>query len=74
MVKQIKQKKQESLSLAWVSRFWAHYNKLPEPFKKGFFDLARSIAKESGEQGREVRHYGEADALVNKFLGEHSNG
>jgi hypothetical protein len=44
------QKKPNSV---WVSCFWAKYNILPEPFKKGFYDLAQSIAERSAEQGTE---------------------
>jgi hypothetical protein len=46
----MKQNRPELVSSAWVSRFWAQYNKLPEPFKKGFFVLAQSMAKMAEKQ------------------------
>jgi hypothetical protein len=47
-------KKQKKDNSVWVSRFWAQYNILPEPFKKGFFDLTQNIAKGAGGQGRKL--------------------
>jgi len=41
------QKKSELSSQVWVSRFWAQYNLLPEPFKKGFISLAENMAKKA---------------------------
>jgi len=35
-------------SKAWVSLLWSQYNKLSEPLKEGFINLAHSLAKEAG--------------------------
>jgi hypothetical protein len=64
MMKNEELKIQKKANSVWVSCFWAQYNILPEPFKKGFFDLAQSIAKRSSEQGTEN----------NTGLTEHQNG
>jgi len=37
-------------SKAWVSLLWAQYNKLSEPLKEGFFNLAQSMVKETENQ------------------------
>ena len=42
-------KKQDLTEPAWVSRFWAHYNRLSEPLKKGFYALTESVSKETGK-------------------------
>ena len=34
-------------SRAWVSLFWSQYNKLSEPLKKGYIDLAQGVYKEA---------------------------
>ena len=49
----MKQKKIELANLAWISHFWAFYNKLPETFKEGFYQLVFNIAKEIEEEGEE---------------------
>jgi len=35
-------------SKAWVSLLWSQYNRLSEPLKEGFINLAHSLAKEAG--------------------------
>jgi len=35
-------------SKAWVPLLWSQYNKLSEPLKEGFSNLAYSVAKEAG--------------------------
>jgi len=35
-------------SKVWVSLLWSQYNKLSEPLKEGFVNLAYSMAKEAG--------------------------
>ena len=47
----MKQKKIELANLAWISRFWAFYNKLPETFKEGFYQLVLNIANAAYEDG-----------------------
>jgi len=37
-------------SKAMVSLLWAQYNKLSEPLKEGFINLAHSMAEENGNQ------------------------
>jgi len=35
-------------SKVWVSLLWSQYNRLSEPLKEGFVNLAHSVAKEAG--------------------------
>ena len=35
--------------MAWVSLLWTQYNKLSDPLKEGFVNLAKSIAKDKKE-------------------------
>ena len=35
---------------AWISLLWSQYNKLSEPLKEGFINLAHKIAEENGNQ------------------------
>jgi hypothetical protein len=37
-------------SKAMVSLLWSQYNKLSEPLKEGFINLAHSMAEETGNQ------------------------
>jgi hypothetical protein len=32
---------------AWISRLWAQYSRLPESFKKGFFNMAQYLVQEN---------------------------
>jgi hypothetical protein len=41
----MRQKRPELSLLVWISRFWAQYSVLPEPFKKEFVCLAENMAK-----------------------------
>ena len=41
------QKKEKLANLAWISRFWALYSKLPEVFKEGFCLLVMNLSKEN---------------------------
>jgi len=43
----MKKRKYDLTNLAWISRFWAQYNKLPETLKDGFYSLVISISKEN---------------------------
>jgi hypothetical protein len=36
----------ELTEAAWISRFWAFYQRLSEPLKEGFTALAESVDKE----------------------------
>jgi len=38
------------LSETWVSLLWAQYNKLSEPLKESFVNLAQSLMKEAESQ------------------------
>jgi hypothetical protein len=42
----MEQKPSELPTQAWISRFWAQYNILPEHFKSGFVSLAQDIASD----------------------------
>jgi predicted DNA binding protein len=53
------QKKLELTEKARVSRLWAQYRQLPEAYKQGFFDIARSLAWEAGRQKQLIQR--EAD-------------
>jgi len=44
------QKRTNMPSKAWVSLLWAQYNKLSEPLKESFINLAQSMAKETENQ------------------------
>jgi len=57
MIKQNREKRPESSSLAWISCFWAQYNILPEPFKKGFFSLVQHVAKGNFDEARNKKNY-----------------
>jgi hypothetical protein len=37
-------------SKAWVSLLWSQYNKLSEPLKEGFINLAYSMIEEKGNR------------------------
>ena len=41
------QERSKMPSKVWVSLLWAQYNKLSEPLKEGFVNLAQSMAKET---------------------------
>ena len=41
------QERSKMPSKIWVSLLWAQYNKLSEPLKEGFVNLAQSMAKET---------------------------
>jgi len=41
----MRQKRPELSFQVWISRFWAQYSVLPEPFKKGFVSLAENMTK-----------------------------
>ena len=43
----MKKSKQVLSGSAWVSLFWARYNRLSEPFKEGFSILVQNIAVET---------------------------
>jgi len=58
----MKQNHNDLTNLAWISHFWAQYNKLPEALKDGFYSLALSIAKEN------VREQGTGSRLENREL------
>ena len=50
---------------AWISRFWALYGRLPEPFKKGFAALARALdrdAKKADKAGPSKKSAGNMEA------------
>jgi hypothetical protein len=64
----MKHKRIESSSLAWISLLWAQYNKLSEPLKEGFINLAQSMAVEIRGQNvnkrkQELRETGGAKRL-----------
>jgi len=46
----MKQFNDELENLAWISRFWSQYSKLPETLKKVFFSLVINISKEIEEK------------------------
>ena len=48
----MKQKNEKLANLAWISRFWAQYSKLPETYKKGFYSLVINISKENEKKGK----------------------
>ena len=48
----MKQKNEKLANLAWISRFWALYSKLPETYKKGFSSLVINISKEIEKKGK----------------------
>jgi hypothetical protein len=39
----------ELTEAAWISRFWAFYQRLSEPLQEGFTALAESAGKEAGQ-------------------------
>jgi|TergutMp193P3_1026864.scaffolds.fasta_scaffold300952_1 hypothetical protein len=46
----MEQKWSELPDRAWISRLWAHYSKLPESFKGGFFKMAQYLAQENANE------------------------
>jgi len=50
----MKQNNDKLANLAWISRFWALYNALPEAFKDGFYSLAVNIAKGIKEEDSKI--------------------
>jgi len=44
-------------SHVWLSRFWARYSTLPEPFKEVFFSLVKSIAEQERAEREKNCHY-----------------
>jgi hypothetical protein len=52
-------KKLELTEKALISRLWAQYRQLPEAYKQGFFNIARSLAWEAGRQKQLIQR--EAD-------------
>jgi hypothetical protein len=57
-------------NLIWVSRFWAQYNKLSEPLKEGFINLAHSMVVETKSQNenKEMKEVSENDKSARKRL------
>jgi len=51
----MKHKKADLTDLAWISRFWAQYSKLPEALKEGFCSMVFSITEEIEKEGTEQR-------------------
>jgi hypothetical protein len=50
--------KQKCLKLsekALISRLWAQYNKLPQAFKKVFFNITQNLALEAGKQKQVIQ-------------------
>jgi hypothetical protein len=62
----MKQKKTGLSEGAWISRLWAQYSQLPEAYKQGFFNIARSLAegeKMKREKGNKYTLQGETLTL-----------
>jgi len=57
------QKLVNASSKAWVSLLWSQYNKLSEPLKEGFVNLAHSVAQEAGNMDKLVPCVEEKDYL-----------
>jgi hypothetical protein len=53
-------------SKAWVSLLWSQYNKLSEPLKEGFINMAYSMAMETGNKV--------AGAEIHKMTGRNYKG
>ena len=61
----------ETSSKAWLALLWAQYNKLSQPLKDGFFNLAQSMEKEV--KGRNVSVEGVC-TRINGQKGEKNGG
>ena len=63
-------KRNELSSKAWVSRFWAQYNILPESIKIEFCTLAQVISKETERQKKNNDKNPEPSSVVMKEYGD----
>jgi len=61
------QKLVNTSSKVWVSLLWSQYNKLSEPLKEGFVNLAHSVAKEAGNTDKLVPYAEKKDYLFEQI-------